>query len=161
ELEHFVNVGQGVRLHVRERFSGRSVLRVPRRALLMIPPTLATNEIFDARVDGDLGYNALHRAAERGYFAFAVSYEGYGESTTPADGKTVTGERSLAQMRKVLQWVRSERAVPRVDLFRSEERRVGKECRSRWSPDHEKRKGGSGGVWRPWNEDESRCTSAD
>ncbi|MFO7180630.1 MAG: alpha/beta hydrolase [Pseudomonadota bacterium] len=117
ELEHFVNVGQGVRLHVRERFSGRSVLRVPRRALLMIPPTLATNEIFDARVDGDLGYNALHRAAERGYFAFAVSYEGYGESTTPADGKTVTGERSLAQMRKVLQWVRSERAVPRVDLF--------------------------------------------
>ena len=25
-------------------------------------------------------------------------------------------------------------------LARSEERRVGKECRSRWSPDHEKKK---------------------
>src|SRR5439155_5196041 len=24
----------------------------------------------------------------------------------------------------------------RIDLIRSEERRVGKECRSRWSPDH-------------------------
>ena len=24
----------------------------------------------------------------------------------------------------------------RVEYFRSEERRVGKECRSRWSPDH-------------------------
>src|SRR5688572_33064034 len=27
-----------------------------------------------------------------------------------------------------------------TDLNRSEERRVGKECRSRWSPDHEKKK---------------------
>ncbi|HLV64408.1 MAG TPA: alpha/beta hydrolase [Polyangiaceae bacterium] len=117
ELEHMVDVGNGVRLHVRERFSGRSVLRAPRRALLMIPPTLATNEIFDATVDGDLSYNALHRAAERGYFGFAVSYEGYGDSTAPEDGKTVTGERSLAAVRKVLQWIRRERAVPRVDLF--------------------------------------------
>ena len=27
-----------------------------------------------------------------------------------------------------------------LGLHRSEERRVGKECRSRWSPDHEKKK---------------------
>src|SRR5438445_13715494 len=27
-----------------------------------------------------------------------------------------------------------------VDHLRSEERRVGKECRSRWSPDHSKKK---------------------
>ena len=26
------------------------------------------------------------------------------------------------------------------EMVRSEERRVGKECRSRWSPDHEKKK---------------------
>ena len=31
--------------------------------------------------------------------------------------------------------IRSEIAVP-VMISRSEERRVGKECRSRWSPDH-------------------------
>ena len=31
-------------------------------------------------------------------------------------------------------------------VSRSEERRVGKECRTRWSPDHEKeRRGGTGG----------------
>src|SRR5438093_13579117 len=32
--------------------------------------------------------------------------------------------------------------VPYVhpELYRSEERRVGKECRSRWSPEHEKKK---------------------
>src|SRR6266511_6115517 len=29
---------------------------------------------------------------------------------------------------------------PRLDATRSEERRVGKECRSRWSPYHEKKK---------------------
>ena len=29
---------------------------------------------------------------------------------------------------------------PVYDLWRSEERRVGKECRSRWSPEHEKKK---------------------
>src|SRR5438876_10460492 len=28
----------------------------------------------------------------------------------------------------------------KLDLFRSEERRVGKECRSRWTPEHEKKK---------------------
>src|SRR5205823_14398284 len=30
--------------------------------------------------------------------------------------------------------------LPRHGRGRSEERRVGKECRSRWSPDHEKKK---------------------
>ena len=29
---------------------------------------------------------------------------------------------------------------PGLSCFRSEERRVGKECRSRWSPYHEKKK---------------------
>src|SRR5438445_12246063 len=36
---------------------------------------------------------------------------------------------------------------PRLDRARSEERRVGKECRSRWWPDHEKKKGRRGLVW--------------
>ena len=30
----------------------------------------------------------------------------------------------------------SKRTVERIEAGRSEERRVGKECRSRWSPDH-------------------------
>src|SRR5438552_18951789 len=36
--------------------------------------------------------------------------------------------------------VRRHRAERRRRGGRSEERRVGKECRSRWSPDHEKKK---------------------
>src|SRR3712207_7404656 len=32
--------------------------------------------------------------------------------------------------------IAADEAGPRLDQFRSEERRVGKECRSRWSPYH-------------------------
>ena len=53
EFEHQVDVGNGVRLHVIERFSGRAAVRFPRRAMLMIPPTLATNEVYSADVEGD------------------------------------------------------------------------------------------------------------
>src|SRR5437899_11398495 len=35
---------------------------------------------------------------------------------------------------------RSRRRISCLSCLRSEERRVGKECRSRWSPDHEKKK---------------------
>ena len=38
--------------------------------------------------------------------------------------------------------IESEHIVDQDDYFgRSEERRVGKECRSRWSPEHYKKKG--------------------
>src|SRR5690554_1919677 len=43
----------------------------------------------------------------------------------------------------VLSW---EDCGPEVNPERSEERRVGKECRSRWSPYHEKKKSGEGVV---------------
>src|SRR5437588_9858220 len=36
-----------------------------------------------------------------------------------------------------------------IGAVRSEERRVGKECRSRWSPHHEKKKGSRGGRAGP------------
>src|SRR6267154_5771632 len=35
---------------------------------------------------------------------------------------------------------RAERITSEFDAARSEERRVGKECRSRWSPQHERKK---------------------
>ena len=117
EFEHQVDVGDGVRLHVLERFSGRAAVRFPRRAMLMIPPTLATNEVYDADVSGDVTYNSLHQLASRGFFGFALSYEGYGESTRPADGTIVTAERSLQQAGEVVEWIRAKRGVPRVDLF--------------------------------------------
>src|SRR5688572_32995853 len=67
---------------------------------------------------------------------------------------TVTGVQTCAlpiSEREIeVEWARSDSGVFPVMLrietedepgvLRSEERRVGKECRSRWSPDHEKKK---------------------
>jgi pimeloyl-ACP methyl ester carboxylesterase len=116
-FEHMIDVGEGVRIHVIERFSGRSVLRFPHRALLMLPATLAANTYFDAEVEGDPSFNALHQAASRGFFGFAMSYEGFGESSIPEDGTTVTAARILDHTGKVVEWIRTQRGVPKVDVF--------------------------------------------
>jgi pimeloyl-ACP methyl ester carboxylesterase len=116
-FEHWIDVGEGVRIHVLERFSGRSVLRFPHRALLMLPATLAANTYFDAEVEGDPSFNALHQAASRGFFGFAMSYEGFGESSIPEDGKTVTAARILDHTGAVVEWIRTHRGVPQVDVF--------------------------------------------
>jgi pimeloyl-ACP methyl ester carboxylesterase len=116
-FEHLINVGNGVQIHVIERFSGRSILRSPRRALLMLPATLAANNYFDAEVEGDPSFNALHQAASRGFFGFAMSYEGFGESTLPEDGRSVTAERLLDHTGAVVEWIRTHRFVPKVDVF--------------------------------------------
>src|SRR5690606_41183137 len=49
------------------------------------------------------------------------------------------GEDSASQMLRELK--RIERNLPNATtVVRSEERRVGKECRSRWAPDHQKKR---------------------
>src|SRR5256885_5192650 len=45
-------------------------------------------------------------------------------------------EEEQANIRLALDWSISEMPASAVRLVRSEERRVGKECRSRWSPYH-------------------------
>jgi pimeloyl-ACP methyl ester carboxylesterase len=116
-FEHAINVGDGVTIHVIERFSGRALLRFPHRALLMLPATLATNTYFDAEVGNDPSYNALRQVASRGFFGFAMSYEGFGESTLPNDGLSVTAQRILQHAGTVLEWIRTHRGVPKVDVF--------------------------------------------
>jgi pimeloyl-ACP methyl ester carboxylesterase len=117
KFEHLIDVGEGIHLHVIERFSGRSALRFPHRALLMLPATLAANTYFDAELEGDPSFNALHQAASRGFFGFAMSYEGFGESSIPEDGTTVTVARLLAHTGEVVEWIRTHRGVPKVDVF--------------------------------------------
>src|SRR5256885_12539078 len=50
------------------------------------------------------------------------------------DGESESGAPELASGRSIGLGERLEQTADR--LLRSEERRVGKECRSRWSPDH-------------------------
>src|SRR2546430_16667685 len=52
-----------------------------------------------------------------------------------ADGALAVARQRRIQLRDVVLHV-FEHPVGRVALDRSEERRVGKECRSRWSPYH-------------------------
>ena len=40
------------------------------------------------------------------------------------------------KMHQVIQAIQEHQAIDELGLGRSEERRVGKECRSRWSPYH-------------------------
>lgn len=115
-FDHVISVGGGVKLHVIEKLTPRSVLRFPRRGILMLTGTLVTNEQYDLQVDAD-GLNALDRAAREGYFAFSATYEGYEGSTQPADGSTVTTDRLLGQMGALVEWIRWNRGIAKVDLL--------------------------------------------
>src|SRR5262249_60582460 len=49
-------------------------------------------------------------------------------------------------------WRQAARLSPsRYSITRSEERRVGKECRARWSPDHEKKRNRANGDESEYN----------
>ena len=116
-IEHDVELADGAVLHVTERFSARSAVRFPRRALVMLPGTLVTGEMYDLDTDPALRLNALDQAAEQGFFAYAVTYEGYPGSSLPEDGSAVDAERSLEHVAEIVQRIRFSRGVPRVDLF--------------------------------------------
>ncbi len=115
--EKLVSVADGVSLDVLEKRTARGLAAHPRRALLMLPPTLAANRIFDADVPGNPSFDALGRAAQEGYLAFSPSYEGYGLSTHPADGGSVTAQRCLADVEALVEWIRKTHDVDKVDVF--------------------------------------------
>ncbi|HEY1955560.1 MAG TPA: alpha/beta fold hydrolase [Polyangiaceae bacterium] len=114
-VDHFVSVSNGVTLHVVEKYTDGCGHRPNHRALLMLSGTLVSSTEFNLPDP----YNALDRAARAGYYAYAVDYEGYGESTLPADGKIVTAPRLLGEMGSVIEWIRHTRHVSRVDLLGS------------------------------------------
>jgi hypothetical protein len=113
-VEHNVPVGPGRRVHVTEKFTLRSWLRWPHRAMLMLPGTISKGSFFNPDVDG---YRFQDEVARRGFFAFTVDYEGSGTSTYPANGLDVTHSYLVNSMRPVLAYTRLIRLVPRVDVL--------------------------------------------
>lgn len=113
-IDHYVPVGPGRRVHVREHFTLRSWLAHPRRAALLLPGTVVTGSFYDLDVDG---YRFAEDLAREGFFVFSVDYEGSGESTYPADGFTVTHDYLVDAMRTVVRYVRLARLVSAVDAI--------------------------------------------
>lgn len=116
---HFINVPNGATLHVVEKRSQAALHRHHRRAILMLPATLVTNVIWNADVPGTNEYNGLERAAEEGFLSYTLDYEGYGQSSQPADGKDVDAARLLEDTARVVKWIRNKRGVKKVDLLGS------------------------------------------
>jgi pimeloyl-ACP methyl ester carboxylesterase len=85
-----------------------------RRVLLMLTGAMVTARAYDADVPG---YNALDRAAQAGFYAFAMTYEGYGESSRPADGRDVEPQRMARAAGAVIEALRQRYRVDEVDLF--------------------------------------------
>lgn len=116
---HFVSVSHGATLHVVEKYAAGAFHHGKRRALLMLPATLVTNNLWNADVPGASGFNALERAAQAGFVSYTLDYEGYGTSSKPSDGKTVTAERLADEAGDLVKWIRKRNHVSKVDLLGS------------------------------------------
>jgi pimeloyl-ACP methyl ester carboxylesterase len=113
-LDHFVPVGRGRKIHLRETFTLRSVLRSPRRAILMIPGAPVNGEFFNIPVEG---YNGRDIMAKAGFFSFTADQEGSGQSTFPQSGLSPTYEVQTESFRRVVEYIHLVRRVPKVDVL--------------------------------------------
>jgi pimeloyl-ACP methyl ester carboxylesterase len=82
--------------------------------VLLLPGTFSTGSYYNLDVEG---YRFQDTLAREGYYAFAVDYEGSGDSTYPEDGYAVDHDYLVASMRPILQTIRLLRLVPRVDVL--------------------------------------------
>lgn len=117
--EHSVHVGSGATLRVYEHHTDDAMKKHQRRAVLFLPATIVTNIIWNADVPDAPEYNALDRTAEEDYFAYTLDYEGYGQSSHPSNGADVTAERLLSDLGDLVEWIRREHGVSKVDLVGS------------------------------------------
>src|SRR2546422_9473882 len=107
------------------------MIRRPPRSTLFPYTTLFRSELSDYRAKrrAHAAFNETHAAQRRG-IGLAAFYHGA--------GFTGGGEVHLNSRVRVagLADGRVEVLTANIEMGRSEERRVGKECRSRWSPYH-------------------------
>lgn len=114
-LEHHLPIGDGRVMHVTETFSARAFLRHgQRRAMVMLPGPVTRGNFFNIDVPG---YDGGAILAKRGFFAYAVDFEGTGTSSFPAQGTAVTLDSQVDAVKKVLVYIQLARAVPRVDVL--------------------------------------------
>lgn len=113
-LDHYVPVGRHRWIHLRETFNIRAFLRRDQRAVLMLPGPLTNGEVFQLDADGYRGRDII---ANEDAFAFTADYEGTGESSVPADGRSPGIETQIEAMRIVVRYINLIRGVSRVDIL--------------------------------------------
>lgn len=113
-LDHHVHLGPGRTVHVTESFTLKSWLRWPHRGALLLPGTVVRGDFYNLDVDG---YRFQDDLAKRGFFAFALDYEGTPLSTDPPDGYAVTHDFLVGESRTVLAIMRILRLIPKMDVI--------------------------------------------
>jgi pimeloyl-ACP methyl ester carboxylesterase len=113
-LDHFVQVTPDRVIHVIETYSPRSREQCHNRSILMIPGPVTNGIYFNISADG---YDGGAILARHGYSAFAMDFEGSGQSSFPAQGRDATFARDLEDARAVLEYVRAVRGTRRVDIL--------------------------------------------
>src|SRR5256886_13983132 len=95
-------------------------------ALRAAPPGVSLSQIVEKHVAARGGVKAWH----------AVQTLAVSGKLDAGTGDSVTRSITMARQGAGASARRAERAAAQAATKRSEERRVGKECRSRWSPYH-------------------------
>lgn len=112
--DHYVSVSSGRWIHLRETYQSRHHGHGPRRAVLMLPGPITNGDAYQLDVDGYRGRDIL---ASEGAYAFTADFEGTGESSFPADGRSITQDSQVDAMRAVVSYIRRVRRVNRVDVL--------------------------------------------
>jgi 3-oxoacyl-[acyl-carrier-protein] synthase-3 len=113
-FDHLIDVGEGRRVFVKERFSTRSLLQSPRRGVLLLPGPISRESLFEVDLDG---YRLQTELAAAGFFVFTLEYTGTGRSSCPEDGFSVTHDVLVRDARAVIAAVRELRMLPPLDLI--------------------------------------------
>lgn len=108
--EHRIRVEPDVELFAVEKFIAPGA----RRAILLLPGAGVDHRPYDCPIDD---YSLMDLLAGHGYRVFGVDFRGFGKSTKPADGSTVTAEICATDTVKVVDYIREVTGTQQVSLL--------------------------------------------
>lgn len=131
-VDHRIPIGSGKTVFVTEYFTQSSLLRKPARAVIFLAGPDFRGSFWSLPVEG---YNASAMAARRGFFAYTMDYVGVGQSYIPENGSEVTYLTQVGPVSELIDFVRSSRQVPTVDLVGEG---TGAAVAAQWNADTER-----------------------
>ena len=114
EFSHYIPADAGVTLHVKEKVARRLIGQQVSKAIILLHGGGTDHMIYDVPVKG---YSLMNFLAEHGYDVYAVDNLGFGASTRPTDGRTISTETSAKQLIAVIRHLQAEKGIGKVDLL--------------------------------------------